>query len=63
MKRLLVFATAVSALLAVGAEVPEPVKPFVKEAERVFPEAGEFTLLKPGVYQVRDGNSNVLGAR
>ena len=62
MKRLLVFATAVSALLAVGAEVPEPVKPFVKEAERVFPEAGEFTLLKPGVYQVRDGNSNVLGS-
>lgn len=62
MKRLLVFATAVSALLAVGAEVPEPVKPFVKEAERVFPEAGEFTLLKPGVYQVRDNNSNVLGS-
>lgn len=62
MKRILVFATAVSALLAVGAEVPEPVKPFVKEAERIFPGAGEFTLLKPGVYQVRDNDSNVLGS-
>lgn len=62
MKRILVFATAVSALLAAGAEVPEPVKPFVKETERIFPGAGEFTLLKPGVYQVRDNDSNVLGS-
>lgn len=54
-------AVAALALAVGGAEIPNEVKPFVKDAGPLLGKAEEFVLQKPGVYAVRDRNGKPLG--
>lgn len=54
-------AVAALALAVGGAEIPNAVKPFVKDAGPLLGKAEEFVLQKPGVYAVRDRDGKPLG--
>lgn len=52
---------AALALAVGGAEIPNAVKPFVKDAGPLLAKAETFVLQKPGVYVVRDAAGKPLG--
>jgi len=52
---------AALALAVGGAEIPNEVRPFVKDAGPLPGRAEAFVLQKPGVYAVRDRNGKPLG--
>lgn len=61
LKRIVCCAAAALALAAGGAEIPNEVKPFVKDAGPLLAGAEAFVLQKPGVYRVKDAAGKPLG--
>lgn len=61
LKRIACCAVAALALAAGGAEIPNAVKAFVKDAGPLLAGAETFVLQKPGVYRVKDAAGKPLG--